>query len=131
MSKIVAVISLMISLPLFIGILFLQASPDELILTNFIRLLALLYLVFSIYVTFDTFTTYLKYNKEKIIFYSLWNGKREFLWNDLNRIQFSENAKWYILTFNNKDKIRLSLYLVGSTFIVEHLESLGLKLEFT
>jgi hypothetical protein len=123
-SKILALILLVISLIFFTFLIFEESKPNY-----FIIFLVLSFLIFSIYLSIDTFTTFLTYNKEKIIFYSIWNGKRKFFWNDVTRIQFHYEWKWYILTFKNKDKIRLSLYLRGSNLMVQHLESLGLELE--
>ena len=127
--KIIAVILLLVLLPLFLGLLFEVPKPHMIYAQYILQFMGLLSLLFSIYLTIDVFTTHCKYDNNEIEFYSLWNGNRKLFWKDLQQIQFSENMKWYILTFNEKKKIRLSLYLIGSAFILKHLETLNIKLK--
>lgn len=126
-SKIVAIVSLFFSSALFIGLFLETLEPHMIYAQYLVRLVFSLYFAFSLYLVIDVFSTYCTYDNDKIIFYSLWNGKRELYWKNLQKIHFNQDMKYYILTFNEKNKIRLSLYLTKSAFIINHIYTLDIK----
>lgn len=53
------------------------------------------------------------FNEEGIRFVTPWTGEKQEKWSDLVSVELNEGCNWYILTFKNGVKIRLSRYLNG------------------
>ena len=113
-AKILAVVLLAFSLPLFI--VFVTNYPISINLleyTFWLLLFSALLLGFSVYFFLDVYFTYCVCDDKKVTFYNLWKGKKAFDWSQLKSAVFDNEKKWYVLTFNSGEKIRLSMFLRG------------------
>lgn len=62
------------------------------------------------------------YDDTSIWFRSIWCGKRHYTWDQLKEMEFSASMGWYLLTFENDEKVRISMLLRGHGPLLEKLE---------
>ncbi len=67
----------------------------------------------TIYAIGDAFFVYGNFNKKYIEFYSPWLGLRKQKLIDLEAYSYNRIATWYVLSFKDGTKIRISAYLDG------------------
>jgi hypothetical protein len=65
------------------------------------------------------------YDQNSIKFTTPWTGVKNERWEDLQSIKFNSICYWYVLKFNSGKIIRLSSYLGGNGYLLEHLREQG------
>lgn len=79
----------------------------------------------SIYLFGEYFNTHGIYTSEWIMFHSPWTGTKLEKWTDLKTINYESSYSWFVLTFEDEKKIRLSAYLGGLDGLPVILHRLG------
>lgn len=64
-------------------------------------------------------------NNEGLGFQSIWQGRRYYTWQELVSVKYNNSCYWYVLTFKNGKKVRISVYLHGFIDVLEKLDELG------
>ena len=79
--------------------------------------------VIACYCFIDYFYVYGSYDREGIVFYTPWTGKKSQDWDDLESIEFLPIIFCYLLSFKSGEKLKLSCFLVGHSNLIHWLES--------
>ena len=85
--------------------------------------------LFGIYGWAELFGTRGEFDASGIRFQSLFGGKRKFSWGELRALEYSESMHWYVLTFRNQQKIRVSIYMLGVRELLAVVDAQGIELE--
>lgn len=85
--------------------------------------------VFAAYGWAELFGTRGEFDDSGIRFQSLVGGKRRFSWGELRSIRYSDSMHWYVMTFRNRQKIRVSVYMHGIRELLEQVEALDVDVE--
>ncbi|NQZ86914.1 MAG: hypothetical protein HRT54_04970 [Colwellia sp.] len=70
-----------------------------------------------------------KFDENRIVFQTPWSGKKECPWCSLREVNFSSTSNCYILEFEDGIKIRISTFLLGYLDLINHVRTLGFKVE--
>ena len=81
----------------------------------------------SIYLWLEYIFTRGYFDDEGIKFRSFWGGRRYYPWQRMQAATFNSTAGWYILSFDDGQKIRISAYLHGQTQLKVKLSELGIN----
>ena len=73
----------------------------------------------TIYAVGEALFVYGSYDEDQITFSTPWTGTKSCTWKDLEEAEYSANWSWYVLSFNNGRKIRLSKFLIGHQSALE------------
>ncbi len=66
-----------------------------------------------------------KFDEEMIELKTPWTGSKKEKWSSLQSVKFDGQMKWYVLTFQNGTKMRLSNLLNGYGLVLDHARSIG------
>ncbi|PID66967.1 MAG: hypothetical protein CR975_00245 [Gammaproteobacteria bacterium] len=80
--------------------------------------------VAAIYAIGDTFFVYGNFNNKDIAFYSPWRGLRKQKLIDLETYSYNSIAAWYVLSFKDGTKIRISTYLGGYGHLIKLIKKI-------
>jgi len=70
-----------------------------------------------------------KFDETKIVFQTPWTGRKECNWSLLRYVNFSSTSNSCILEFEGGLKIRVSTFLLGYSDLIDHVRTLGFKVE--
>jgi|SRR5687768_7689197 len=82
----------------------------------------------SVALLLETYGTYGTFDAERIVFRSIWSGKKRQLWSDLVSAKFAPNLGWYTLTFKDGTRIRLSTIISGHGEALAEIKRRGVRL---
>jgi hypothetical protein len=83
----------------------------------------------AVYCFAEYFSTRGTYDDQGIDFRTPWTGRKTESWSDLREVTFNDQASWYVLTFHDGKKIRISKMLGGHGGVLSLLAERGLLLE--
>jgi Bacterial PH domain len=75
----------------------------------------------------EYFSTRGTYDDNGIDFRTPWTGRKTESWSDLTDVEFNDQANWYVLSFRDGNKIRLSKLLNGHAGVLSVLEQRSLR----
>jgi hypothetical protein len=80
------------------------------------------FLLFWILVVLGIMETQVKValDEEGITLYSAWRGRQPMRWDDIETVRFSAASNWFVLTSKTGQKIRTSVFLKGTTTLVDY-----------
>ena len=87
--------------------------------------LILLFGLSAVYLLGEGFGTHGRFDAEGIEYRTPWSGHKAQEWSNLREVHFSEAMKWYVLTFADGTKIRISNVVHGHGPLLEQVRSLG------
>jgi hypothetical protein len=70
-----------------------------------------------------------KFDENRIVFQTPWTGKKECHWSSLREVNFRSTSNCYIFEFEDGTKIRISTFLLGYLDLINHVRTLGFKVE--
>lgn len=86
-----------------------SAPEDRVLITS-----VLIFITFTaIYLLLDAFGTSVLYNEREIISRVPWRPNRTILWQDVERIDYEERSKYWVLRTRSGQKVRLSAFMQG------------------
>jgi hypothetical protein len=65
------------------------------------------------------------FDRTGIAFETPWTGKKIQKWSELTTVTFNSQMKWYVLTFADGTKMRISNLMHGHGAVLEHVSALG------
>ncbi len=77
----------------------------------------------SIYCFNEYIFTKGSYDEKGIIYKTPWTGTKQKEWSELEYIDFNDTLNWYVFTFKDGCKIRISTYMHGQKGLLEILEN--------
>lgn len=79
--------------------------------------------LFTVYTLGETYGTKGTFDSAGIAFRSPWAGLRTQQWSDLVGVRLRPSMSWWVLTFRDGSKIRLSTWLEGHGAVLEHIRT--------
>jgi len=119
--KIVAVLNLAFAILLWWVFVSKNYQYQKFSQTVSLILLIIFFTASSLYLLAEVLFTKGRFDEEGIYFQSIWGGKREKKWKDLISIDSNDTLSWYILTFKDGEKIRISYFLGGAGDMIDFL----------
>jgi hypothetical protein len=103
----------------FLTFLFLQSGLEH---TDNLLWVSGGFLLFWILVVLQIMETRVKVllDEESITLYSPWRGGQPMRWDDIETVRFSAASNWFVLTSKTGHKIRTSVFLRGTTTLVDY-----------